>query len=87
MDLVPESLEDYHAAPDETNTAADPGDSCWRFWRGRRSQSGQDLVEYALILGFIAVACAAIIPYTATESMRTIYSKIAEILMSSTNQT
>jgi Flp pilus assembly pilin Flp len=54
---------------------------------GRRSQSGQDLVEYALILGFIAVACAAIIPYTATESMRTIYSKIAEILMSSTNQT
>jgi Flp pilus assembly pilin Flp len=54
---------------------------------GRRNQSGQDLIEYALIVGFIAVACAAIIPYTATESMRTIYSKIADILMSSTNQT
>lgn len=54
---------------------------------GRRSQAGQDLIEYALIVGFIAVACAALIPYTATESMRSIYSKIADILTSSTSQT
>ncbi|MCX7603958.1 MAG: hypothetical protein N2036_07770 [Bryobacteraceae bacterium] len=54
---------------------------------GRRSRSGQDLVEYALIVGFIAVAAGAMIPYTATESMRAIYSKIAEILTSSTSQT
>ncbi len=56
-------------------------------FRSRRGRSGQDLIEYALIVGFIAVACAALIPYTATQSMRNIYNRIAEILMSSTNQT
>jgi Flp pilus assembly pilin Flp len=55
--------------------------------RGRRNESGQDLVEYALIVGFIAVACAALIPYTASSSMREIYNRIAEILLNSTNQT
>jgi len=54
---------------------------------GRRGLQGQDLVEYALIVGFIAVACAALIPYTATESMRCIYNRIAEILQNSTSQT
>lgn len=53
----------------------------------REDESGQDLIEYALIVGFIAVTCAALIPYTATESMRSIYSKIANILISSTSQT
>lgn len=57
------------------------------FGAGRRSNCGQDLVEYALIVGFIAVACAALIPYTATTSMREIYNRIAEILLNSTNQT
>lgn len=52
----------------------------------RRSRLGQDLVEYALIVGFIAVACGALIPYTASQSMRQIYSKIADILTSSTSQ-
>ncbi|GIU73525.1 MAG: hypothetical protein KatS3mg004_0612 [Bryobacteraceae bacterium] len=53
----------------------------------RRSQAGQDLIEYALIVGFIAVTTAALIPYAATESMRSIYSKIATILVNSTSQT
>lgn len=53
----------------------------------RKNESGQDLIEYALIVGFIAVTCAALIPYTATESMRSIYTKIANILISSTSQT
>ncbi len=57
------------------------------FLAGKRSDRGQDLVEYALIVGFIAVACAALIPYTATSSMREIYNRIAEILLNSTNQT
>lgn len=57
------------------------------FSSGRRSNRGQDLVEYALIVGFIAVACAALIPYTATSSMRAIYNRIAELLQNSTNQT
>lgn len=56
-------------------------------YTGRRNNRGQDLIEYALIVGFIAVACAALIPYTATTSMREIYNRIAEILLNSTNQT
>ncbi len=68
----------------------------WLLWRrlaelgpgaGRGEQKGQDLVEYALIIGFIAVACAALIPYTSTATMRAIYSRIAEILTNSTTQT
>ncbi len=55
--------------------------------RSRRGRSGQDLIEYALIVGFIAVAAAAVIPYAATQSMRNIYNRIAEILVNSTNQT
>ncbi len=55
--------------------------------QSRRGRSGQYLIEYALIVGFIAVACAALIPYTATESMRSIYQRIANILTSSTAQT
>lgn len=55
--------------------------------QSRRGRSGQDLIEYALIVGFIAVACAALIPYTATESMRSIYQRIANVLTSSTAQT
>lgn len=57
------------------------------FLAGGRGNRGQDMVEYALIVGFIAVACAALIPYTATTSMREIYNRIAEILQNSTTQT
>lgn len=68
----------------------------WKFWRRLedlwkpaepRGRQGQDLVEYALIVGLIAVACAALIPYTATNTMREIYNRIAIILLNSTNQT
>lgn len=68
----------------------------WLIWRrilelrplaGRGNDKGQDLVEYALIVGFIAVACAALVPYTATTSMREIYNRIAAILVNSTSQT
>lgn len=51
-----------------------------------RSRSGQDMVEYALIVGFIAVACAALIPYTASSTMREIYNRITGILANSVNQ-
>jgi len=54
--------------------------------RSDAGKRGQDLIEYALIVGFIAVACAALIPYTASDSMRSIYSKIAAVLTNSTNQ-
>lgn len=43
-----------------------------RFWRDDR---GQDLAEYALMAGFVALAAGAIMPGVA-ESLRTIYTKI-----------
>jgi Flp pilus assembly pilin Flp len=40
---------------------------------------GQDLIEYALMAGFVAVAAGAIMPGVAT-SISTIFSKIASVL-------
>ena len=39
---------------------------------------GQDLIEYALMAGFVAVAAGAIMPGVAT-SLSTIFSKVASI--------
>lgn len=44
-----------------------------RIWKDNR---GQDLIEYALMAGFVAVAAGAIMPGVAT-SISTIFSKIA----------
>jgi Flp pilus assembly pilin Flp len=41
---------------------------------------GQDLVEYALLGGFVAVAAGALIPDVST-SMSTIYSRVASRLI------
>lgn len=41
-----------------------------------RACRGQDLVEYALMAGFVAVAVAAIIPYQVTGPISGIFSKI-----------
>ena len=41
-----------------------------------RGRSGQDLVEYALMAGFVAVAVAAIIPYQVTGPISGIFNKI-----------
>ena len=40
---------------------------------------GQDLIEYALMAGFVAVAAGAIMPGVAS-SISTIFSKIASVL-------
>jgi pilus assembly protein Flp/PilA len=40
---------------------------------------GQDLIEYALVAGFVAVAAGAIMPGVAT-SIRTIFSKVAFVM-------
>jgi pilus assembly protein Flp/PilA len=50
-----------------------------RLWKDTR---GQDLIEYALMAGFVAVAAGAIVPGVAS-SMTTIFSKINTILSSS----
>ena len=50
-----------------------------RIWKDTK---GQDLIEYALMAGFVAVAAGAIVPGVAA-SMKTIFEKINVILASS----
>jgi len=45
-------------------------------WRDRR---GQDLIEYALMAGFVAVAAGAIMP-AISSSVSTIFSQIASVM-------
>ncbi len=40
---------------------------------------GQDLIEYALMAGFVAVAAGAIMPTVATH-ISTIFSKVSSLL-------
>jgi pilus assembly protein Flp/PilA len=47
------------------------------FWRDTR---GQDLIEYALMAGFVAVAAGAVMP-TVSTSISKIFSKIGSILI------
>jgi pilus assembly protein Flp/PilA len=46
-----------------------------------KDQRGQDLIEYALMAGFVAVAAGAIMPSVAT-SLSQIFSKVASVLSS-----
>ena len=47
-----------------------------RMWKDTR---GQDLIEYALMAGFVAVAAGAIMPGVATQ-ITTIFSKVSSSL-------
>ena len=49
-----------------------------------RDTRGQDLIEYALMAGFVAVAAGAIMPGVA-DSISTIFSKVASVMASATN--
>jgi pilus assembly protein Flp/PilA len=53
-----------------------------RVWKDTR---GQDLIEYALMAGFVAVAAGAIMPNVAT-SISTIFSKIGSVMTAASNQ-
>ena len=44
-----------------------------------RDQSGQDMVEYALLAGFIAVAAGALLPGI-SDSISTIFSRMASVV-------
>ena len=46
---------------------------------------GQDLIEYALMAGFVAVAAGAIMPGVA-NSISTIFSKVASCMTRSASQ-
>jgi pilus assembly protein Flp/PilA len=47
-----------------------------RIWKDTR---GQDLIEYALMAGFVAVAAGAVMPGVAS-SIQTIFSKVVILL-------
>ena len=53
-----------------------------QIWKDTR---GQDLIEYALMAGFVAVAAGAIMPGVAT-SISTIFSKIASTMSNAATQ-
>ena len=47
-----------------------------RIWT---DQAGQDLIEYALMAGFVAVAAGAIMP-TVSSSVSKIFSKVSSVM-------
>jgi Flp pilus assembly pilin Flp len=48
-----------------------------RLWK---AQKGQDLIEYALMAGFVAVAAGAIFPTTVMPTVSGIFSKVSSML-------
>ena len=53
-----------------------------RLWKDKR---GQDLIEYALMAGFVAVAAGAIMPNIAS-SISTIFSAITSVMAVAASQ-
>jgi pilus assembly protein Flp/PilA len=51
-------------------------------WTNKR---GQDLIEYALMAGFVAVAAGAIMPNIAS-SISTIFSQVASVMTGAASQ-
>jgi pilus assembly protein Flp/PilA len=49
-----------------------------KIWKDTR---GQDLIEYALMAGFVAISAAAIMPGVAS-SLSTIFGKVSTVLTS-----
>ena len=47
-----------------------------KLWKDKR---GQDLIEYALMAGFVAVAAGAIMPGVA-DNISTIFSKVSSVM-------
>jgi pilus assembly protein Flp/PilA len=53
-----------------------------RIWKNRR---GQDLIEYALMAGFVAVAAGATMPSVAA-SISTIFSQVSSVMAAASSQ-
>ena len=53
-----------------------------RIWHDTR---GQDLIEYALMAGFVAVAAGSIMPGVA-RSISTIFSKVGSVMTNAAGQ-
>jgi len=56
----------------------------WQF-QIQKDTRGQDLIEYALMAGFVAVAAGAIMPNVAS-SISTIFSQISSVLTTAASQ-
>jgi pilus assembly protein Flp/PilA len=58
-----------------------------KLWNLRiaRDTNGQDLIEYALMAGFVAVAAGAIMPNVAS-SISVIFSNIASVMTGAASQ-
>ena len=54
-------------------------------FKALRDSSGQDLIEYALMAGFVAVAAGAVMPGVAS-SISTIFSKVASVMAIASTQ-
>ncbi len=50
-----------------------------------KNRQGQDLIEYALMAGFVAVAAGAIMPGVAS-SISTIFSQISSVMTAASTQ-
>lgn len=50
-----------------------------------KDSKGQDLIEYALMAGFVAVAAGATMP-TVASSISTVFSKISSLLNAAASQ-
>ena len=53
-----------------------------RIWKDVR---GQDLIEYALMAGFVAVAAGAVMPGVAS-SISTIFSKVSSVMTAAASE-
>ena len=49
----------------------------WQIWRDRQ---GQDLIEYALMAGFVAVSAGAIMPGV-SSSINVVFSKVNSVMI------
>jgi pilus assembly protein Flp/PilA len=49
-----------------------------------KDESGQDLIEYALMAGFVAVAAGAIMPGV-SENISSIFSKVSSVMTTANN--
>ena len=53
--------------------------------RALRGTRGQDLIEYALMAGFVAVAAGAVMPGVA-DGISTIFSKVGSVMAVASTQ-
>ena len=52
----------------------------WKLWALWRDGRGQDLIEYALLASFIAVAVAAFFPTDIAPNISKIFSRVSSTL-------